>query len=406
MPRGRILLYSHDTYGIGNIRRTLELCRALVARLPEASILVITGSATADRFQYPPNVDLIKLPEVRREARGIYGPRARGFQSEQIRSLRSEICRTAMRRFSPDVVIVDKAPLGVDQELRPALEDLRRQRPDCVRILGLRDILDDPAWIREAWAKDGTPQEMLEFFDGIWVFGSPAIFDMAREYSMPRELARRVEYLGYIGRTEERAPIEETRADLELPEGPLVCVTTGGGEDGSALFHAYADVLPLLAERRPEVCSVLVTGPRAPKAVAERVRKACEAVPNAKWLEFHPRVLDLMNASTCVVSMAGYNTSCEILLLRKPALLIPRSAPVLEQRVRAKRLAEVGAARVLYPEHVTREKMLAELEVLLDGWQPAKSAAKLAPFTGLPDAAERVAQMFAARAKTQAAGAR
>ena len=40
----RILFYSHDSYGLGHLRRTLTLATAMRAAIPDASILIATGS--------------------------------------------------------------------------------------------------------------------------------------------------------------------------------------------------------------------------------------------------------------------------------------------------------------------------------------------------------------------------
>jgi len=48
-----------------------------------------------------------------------------------------------------------------------------------------------------------------------------------------------------------------------------------------------------------------------------------------------------------VVAMGGYNTFCEVLSLDKPALLIPRSTPRLEQTIRARRAQALGFVSML-----------------------------------------------------------
>ena len=48
-----------------------------------------------------------------------------------------------------------------------------------------------------------------------------------------------------------------------------------------------------------------------------------------------------------VVAMGGYNTFCEILSFDKRALIIPRTAPRLEQFIRTKRAAELGLLAML-----------------------------------------------------------
>jgi predicted glycosyltransferase len=50
--------------------------------------------------------------------------------------------------------------------------------------------------------------------------------------------------------------------------------------------------------------------------------------------------------------MAGYNTTFEILSFGKPALLVPRTEPRLEQWLRAERLQRLGLLDVLHPDRL------------------------------------------------------
>ena len=54
-----------------------------------------------------------------------------------------------------------------------------------------------------------------------------------------------------------------------------------------------------------------------------------------------------MARSAGVVAMGGYNTFCEILSYDRPALIVPRTAPRMEQFIRAARAEELGLVRML-----------------------------------------------------------
>jgi predicted glycosyltransferase len=64
-------------------------------------------------------------------------------------------------------------------------------------------------------------------------------------------------------------------------------------------------------------------------------------------------------AADLVISMAGYNTTVEILRMKKPAILIPRAGPSLEQRTRARLFAERHWVDMIDPDELTPE-VLAE----------------------------------------------
>ena len=82
-----------------------------------------------------------------------------------------------------------------------------------------------------------------------------------------------------------------------------------------------------------------------------------ELTARAKGLavEIVPYVSDSLSTiaeADLVVCMAGYNTLSEVLFVGKKALVIPRSGPSAEQRMRSALLAQRGLIDVLYPENV------------------------------------------------------
>ena len=62
-------------------------------------------------------------------------------------------------------------------------------------------------------------------------------------------------------------------------------------------------------------------------------------------------------AADLVISMAGYNTSVEILRMKTPAILIPRAGPSAEQRTRARLFAEKHWVDMIDPDEVTPDNL-------------------------------------------------
>jgi hypothetical protein len=146
----KILFYSHDTVGLGNIRRTLLLSQTLAEEYPRASMLLVTGSPMIHAWRIPENLDYIKLPCLDRTDADCYKPRFLAAQSSEVDRIRRAILVETVVGFRPDLLIVDKRPGGVGGELLDALRALRR-RPTTTRIvLGMRDILDEPERTRKS----------------------------------------------------------------------------------------------------------------------------------------------------------------------------------------------------------------------------------------------------------------
>lgn len=332
--RTRILLYSHDSWGLGHLRRNLTIAASLVETLPGASALVVTGSPCATHFPHPPGVSLVKLPSVDKDGRGDYRPRSLPGSLEFVLRMRARLLLETLRSFEPHLLIVDHQVIGLHGE---ALETLREARARGVRtLLGIRDIIDSPETVARQWSSPEIRWALAEAYDRVCVYGSEEVFDPRIEYPIPPELAERVEFTGYVVRPRGRAR-RRPRGDA-----PSVLVTAGGGQDGSRRVEAYLDALALgpVAWR-----SVVLTGPLMPAADVERLRRAARRLGSVKIRQFQHDLPRLLEESTAVVAMAGYNTTAEILQSRRPAVLLPRTFPRREQLIRAERLSRLGLVR-------------------------------------------------------------
>ena len=129
-------------------------------------------------------------------------------------------------------------------------------------------------------------------------------------------------------------------------------VTAGGGEDGYALMSTYVEAAVELS-RKFSTRSLMVAGPELAPAQATALHEAAQRRGNIRVVEFTDDMLSYMNAADVVVSMAGYNTICELLTLRKRAVIVPRVKPVQEQKIRAERMAELSVFQMIHPDHLS-----------------------------------------------------
>jgi predicted glycosyltransferase len=164
----RVALYSHDTMGIGHMRRNLLVARAFSEGPSPPSVLLIAGAREVNAFGVPPGTDCLNLTALHKEGNGRYRARHLDMTLGEILDLRARSIAAALEVYSPDVFIVDKVPRGAGNELDQALESLRKGgRTRCV--LGLRDVLDEPAVVRREWTEDGNAEFLRSCFDAIWV---------------------------------------------------------------------------------------------------------------------------------------------------------------------------------------------------------------------------------------------
>jgi predicted glycosyltransferase len=308
-------------------------------------------------FRIPDRVDYIKLPSLDRIAADRYEPRFLSRCADEIRQMRAAVLQRTVVDFAPDLVIVDKRPGGIEGELMEPLAELRRRRPGTRVVLGVRDILDAPERTRLAIARGRWMETIARLYDELWVYGSASVFDPVAEYGFTDEAAAKLHFTGYLGRPAQRHVAREGP--------PRVLVTTGGGGDGSGMIETFLTGL-LALPRSVALRVTVVLGPEMPGEARGRLLERFGALTDVEFCDFDPDPMLRLAHADAVVSMAGYNTVCEILSSGCPALLVPRCEPVEEQLIRARRLAALGCVDMLEPRELTPERLLARLLALLE----------------------------------------
>ena len=370
----KIVLYSHDTFGMGNIRRTLLLAQEFLAQYPDASVLIITGSPVIHAFRIPEGVDYIKLPGLDRDESEHNAPQ----RALSTRETRAAIIKASVLQFGPDLMIVDKRPAGVNGELMPTLKALREEGRQTKLVVGIRDILDEPERARQALLSNGTFEVIDEFYDEVWVYGSKSIFDTSREYTFPQPVARKTHFCGYL----KRSNVPSARSDGP----PRILVTTGSGGDGSVMIEAYLTGLATLP-RKVALRSTVIFGPQMPAMGRQELLQKFDYLADVTFLDFEADVSQHYAESDLVVAHAGYNTVCELLSFSKRAILIPRTRPVQEQLIRARLLAERGYFQLIEPEDLTPQLLIATVLKTLNAEHTPHAAIDL---DGLPRIRQRV----------------
>jgi predicted glycosyltransferase len=350
----RVLIYSHDTFGLGHLRRCRAIAHALVERNKELSVLILTGSPIIGSFDFRARVDFVRIPGVIKLRNGAYTSLSLLIDIEQTLAMRASIIRHTAEIFDPDLFIVDKEPLGLRGEALETLEMLRERGTPL--ILGLRDVMDEPAALAPEWERKRVIPALAELYDEIWVYGLPQVCDPLAGIDVPWSVRKRMTYTGYLPRTLSAGHGQATH--LQKISDPYLLVTTGGGGDGEIVIDWVLSAYE--HDRAMPYPALLVLGPfMQSERQAEFLARAA-LLPDVEAITFDAQIEHLMARAIGVVAMGGYNTFCEILSFDKRALIVPRTEPRMEQYIRAARAAELGLVQVLTEEGRNRDpRMMA-----------------------------------------------
>jgi len=360
----RILVYSHDTYGLGNIRRMLAVVEHLVERDPDVCALILSGSPMMQAFRLAPRIDYIKLPCLTRAENGDYESKYLDIDYKNIITLRADLILNTLLNFEPDLVLVDKKPLGVQNELAPALDVIRRRANRPRVALVTREILDNQEVTRSVWARNDYHGALDEHYDSVLVLGPKNVFDTAREYRFPEASTQKVRHCGYIAKQQAVRSSIDVRDELGCGDRPIVVLTGGGGRDGFRVLDVGLRAL-LPGCRNDRAHAVVVTGPEMSPSQRKELHALGRGEPNVTLIDFTNDMMSYLSAADVAISMAGYNTVTELLSLGVSAVLVPRAAPSQEQWMRATRLEHLGLFQVIHPDQYSEKTVKIAIEPIL-----------------------------------------
>ncbi|NEO29988.1 MAG: glycosyltransferase [Symploca sp. SIO3C6] len=336
----------------------LAICKYLLNTSTELSILLISGSPVLHSFRMPQGLDYIKLPCLGRDESGKISAKFLRKKPQEVTRLRSEIIKTAIINFEPDLILVDKKPYGLQGELKSTLIYLEQYSPQTKLVLLLRDIIDAPSITIEQWRQNNYYQALQYYYDQILVVGMPEIFDITKEYNFPENITSKTRFCGYIDRDYGYKKPQVIRQELNLKaDEKLVLVTPGGGGDGYHLVKTYLQGLEQLPPQS-KIRSLVIYGPEMPKDLSQNIWQLVQQFLHVHLLEFTDDLASYINAADTVICMGGYNTICEVLSLKKKAIVIPRMKPVQEQWIRAQRMGKMGLFMTINPNQLTPKSIL------------------------------------------------
>ena len=153
--------------------------------------------------------------------------------------------------------------------------------------------MDDPTSLAEEWRRKRVIPALKRFYDQIWVYGLPQVYDPIEAYGFPADVAAKTTFTGYLPR--------ETNPEVTLPaevqatvqQGPFLLVTPGGGGDGALLVDATLSAYERFNGRLPWP-ALVVYGPFLPARERAAFERRAARLPRVTTLEFHEHLENLV----------------------------------------------------------------------------------------------------------------
>ncbi len=353
LDHARILIYSHDSFGLGHLRRCRAIAHSLVAQYKGVSVLILSGSPIIGSFDFRARVDFVRIPGVIKLKGGEYTSLGLHIDLEQTLSMRESIIYHTAASFRPDIFLVDKEPTGLQGEVVNTLKMLKDR--GSLNVLGLRDIMDEATALKAEWERKQVQPVISSLYHHIWVYGLPQMGNPVASLGLPDTIEEKIAYTGYLNR--ELPSNRNWLAPVDI-ESPYILVTAGGGGDGEELVDWVISAYELNGSIPHR--AVIVTGPFMAPANQQIFHDRCAAIDTLEIIEFDSHIELLMSRAVAIVAMGGYNTFCEILSFDKRALIIPRSIPRKEQLIRAQRASAIGLVAMLADDAAQDPEQMAK----------------------------------------------
>ena len=363
----KIIFYCQHVLGVGHLFRSLEICKAL----KDHEVLLISGGPPI-AANIPKHVKVVRLPELQMDAgfKGLFSSNP-DMPLDQIKAQRRQHLFALFEKEKPDLFLIELYPFGRKAfrfELDPLLEAIRNQvLSPCRVVCSVRDILVEK---EDQQKHEGRAVDTLNrHFDAVLVHSDPNLIKIEETFFRYAEIHIPFFYTGYIAK---RPPVNarrETRSRLEMTDKELMVVASaGGGSVGKPLLESAIRAFKQFNDDRSARLFVY-TGPYIEGKDFTDLKSL--AGPNIKVEKFTSDFLSYLAAADLSVSMGGYNTSMNLLACGVPALVWPFGLNQ-EQRLRARRLAERGALKMLKDDDLLPDRLSRIMEQTLSEVHPGK----------------------------------
>ncbi len=352
--RESLLFYCQHSLGIGHLTRSFALAAALREHF---NVVFLNGGRLPPGVPVPAGIECIDLPPLGMD--DGHTVISRGAEQDVATAMAERRARidAAVERTRPAVLLVELFPFGRKKfagEILPLIRRARRLPHPARVVCSLRDILVDAR--RDQQHHDDRAQWLADrYFDAVLVHADPAFARLEDSFRPRRAMRTPVLYSGYV--------VPQRAAAAHVVRGPHLLVSAGGGIVGEDLFRCAIQARALLPDPLP---LRIISGPFLPDAAWQGLQQMAQGVPGIELVHHVSDMVAEMRGARASLSQCGYNSALDLIGAAVPALVVPYEAKgENEQRVRADRMATLGALQVLPAAELSAPRLAQALQQLL-----------------------------------------
>ena len=281
----RVLIYSHDSFGLGHVSR----CRTIANALVEADHGPLgadhLGLADHRLLRVPPGIDFVRVPGVVKLRNGEYTSLNLQIDIEQTLEMRTSIIRTPPTSSIPTCSSSTRSRSACAARSRDTLRHAEGARHAAGARPARRHGRSGAAGAE--WERKNVVPALRDLYDEIWIYGLPQINKPLAGIDLPPSVRHKMVYTGYLRRGLPRRRTSRRRRWRRSTE-PFILVTAGGGGDGDATDRLGA-ARPTRATRACRYGAVIVFGPfMQPTARREVLGARRAASATSRRITFEP----------------------------------------------------------------------------------------------------------------------
>ncbi len=351
-----LLLYCQHSLGMGHLRRSIEIAKALLNKF---QLVFINGGRIPAAIPRPDGIKFIDLPALGMNADGKLISHSKELDLNAAKEVRREIILELFESLKPDVLLVELFPFGRKKfafELLTLLRLAVRSQPKPLVVCDLRDILVDERGDQQHF-DDRARWISKRYFDAVLMHTDPKFARLEESFRPRQPLTIPVFYTGFVSGKMEH--------DQDFDQNPGIVVSAGGGNVGAALFKVAVEAQAIIWQKY-QIPMAIVAGPFLPEPDWLWLEEQAQNAPGLNLYRSVPDLKCLLQHARFSISQCGYNTTMDLLKTQVPALLVPYAeAGENEQSKRALKLEKLGLVRVLPEVELTTDTLAQEIDALL-----------------------------------------